>query len=172
MAVGMCGPTRRQGAARRWRKDDRDRDDRATDDGEKGSGTAGRACRRHNESRAGMWLLCAAELRWLWRELVAGVLDQCHLAGALDGERDLTLVLAAVAGLTSLADPPTIIDELPKQVKVLVVDGASRSGIRAMDALLLPPSPWALAPPSSGSAFVCHLHLASLSTCACLSNRV
>ncbi len=127
----------------------------------------------HNESRAGPlvslrgwgFVGCGACL-------VAGVLDQGHLTGALDCKSDLALVLAAIAGLACLADPTAIVDELTKQVEILVVNGAACPGISAMDALLLPPSRSALAPPSCGSTFVCHLPRASLSTIACLSMRV
>src|SRR3954468_15561755 len=51
-----------------------------------------------------------------------GVGQQCDLAGVLDRDRDVTLVLAAVAADPAGPDLAAVGDELPKQTGVLVVD--------------------------------------------------
>src|SRR3954463_5036522 len=48
--------------------------------------------------------------------------QQCHLAGVLDRDRHVTLVLDAVAGHPPRADLAAIGDELAEQGGVLVVD--------------------------------------------------
>src|SRR4051794_19063921 len=52
----------------------------------------------------------------------ARVGQQRHLAAVLDGDRDVALVLRAVAGHPTGADLAAVGDELPQQVGVLVVD--------------------------------------------------
>src|SRR3954467_10175954 len=52
----------------------------------------------------------------------ARVGQQRHLAAVLDGDRDVALVLGAVAGHPTGADLAAVGDELPQQVGVLVVD--------------------------------------------------
>src|SRR5688500_2131414 len=51
-----------------------------------------------------------------------GVGQQRHLAGVLDGDRDVALVLGAVAGDPAGADLAPVRDVLPEQGGVLVVD--------------------------------------------------
>src|SRR3954449_1129670 len=51
-----------------------------------------------------------------------GVGQQCDLAGVLDRDRDVALVLAAVAGDPTGPDLAAVGDELPQQAGVLVVD--------------------------------------------------
>src|ERR1700754_1099639 len=48
--------------------------------------------------------------------------QQCHLAGILDGDRDVTLVLHAVAGHAAGADLAALADVGTQQCGVLVVD--------------------------------------------------
>src|SRR5690606_41021382 len=52
----------------------------------------------------------------------AGVRQERHLASVLDGGRDVTLVLGAVAGHAARTDLAAVGDELPQQGRVLVVD--------------------------------------------------
>src|SRR3954451_11204062 len=52
----------------------------------------------------------------------ARVGQQRHLAAVLDGDRDVALVLRAVARHAPGADLAAFVDELPQQVGVLVVD--------------------------------------------------
>src|SRR5436305_10574135 len=52
----------------------------------------------------------------------AGVRQQRHLATVLDGDRDVALVLRAVAGDATGTDLAAVGDELAQQVGVLVVD--------------------------------------------------
>src|SRR5262245_10732933 len=51
-----------------------------------------------------------------------GVGQQRHLAAVLHRDGDVTLVLAAVAGHPAGADLAAVRDELPQQLRVLVVD--------------------------------------------------
>src|SRR3954470_3735074 len=51
-----------------------------------------------------------------------GVGQQCDLAGVLDRDRDVTLVLAAVAADPAGPDLAAVGDVLPQQTGVLVVD--------------------------------------------------
>jgi hypothetical protein len=65
----------------------------------------------------------------------AGVWQQRHLTAVLDGRRDVTLVLGAVACDATGSDLAAVGDELPQQGGVFVVD--VRNLVFAEDANLL-----------------------------------
>ena len=55
-------------------------------------------------------------------ELVSDVGQQSHVAGALDGDLNLSLVLSAGTGHTAGQDLAALADELAELVGILVVD--------------------------------------------------
>jgi hypothetical protein len=80
-------------------------------------------------------------------------MDQCQMAGMLDGTRHLALVASAGAGLAARADFSIFCDISPQKIHILIIDCGIMIGTKLADAWV------SVKPPPSALRLIFHIHL-------------